>query len=261
MSKALAIDLDGTLLAGEDLSPRNRDAVKRASESGYHIIIATARWRQVGQHIMDQIGIEEVPMIACSGAQVYCIETGRDIFDKRLPIDFVRELYDICNSNRCIATATVNSHTWFRIDPKPEPEYITEAMRWVPALPDPDEAPRIATVQGSGTIALVREMHKDWQDQVNIFDSVGPSGRIVITITARGADKGIALDKTCEHLSIDNESVIAFGDSENDIEMFRRAGRSVAMGQADDELKDAATHVTTANTEDGVALFIENELL
>ena len=48
---ALAIDLDGTLLVGESLSRRNRDAVKAASEAGYHVIIATARWRQLAQRI------------------------------------------------------------------------------------------------------------------------------------------------------------------------------------------------------------------
>ena len=52
-----------------------------------------------------------------------------------------------------------------------------------------------------------------------------------------------------------------FGDADNDIEMFRRAGNSVAMGQADDAVKQAASHVTTANTEDGVAEFIESQLL
>ena len=44
--KALAIDLDGTLLVGESLSERNRNAVKLASDAGFKVIIATARWRQ-----------------------------------------------------------------------------------------------------------------------------------------------------------------------------------------------------------------------
>ena len=40
---ALAIDLDGTLLVGEDLTARNRDAVAAAHAAGFAIIIATAR--------------------------------------------------------------------------------------------------------------------------------------------------------------------------------------------------------------------------
>jgi hydroxymethylpyrimidine pyrophosphatase-like HAD family hydrolase len=41
--KELAIDLDGTLLAGESLSERNRQAVAAAYKKGYQIFIATAR--------------------------------------------------------------------------------------------------------------------------------------------------------------------------------------------------------------------------
>ena len=49
--KALAIDLDGTLLVGDDLSERNRVAVKAAHDAGFEIIIATARWRHMAQRI------------------------------------------------------------------------------------------------------------------------------------------------------------------------------------------------------------------
>ena len=57
----------------------------------------------------------------------------------------------------------------------------------------------------------------------------------------------------CNHLGITTDQVVAFGDSENDIEMFRAAGASVAMGQADEHTKAVATHVTGRNDEAGVA--------
>ncbi len=264
--QALAIDLDGTLLVGESLSNRNRDAVRRAFDAGIHVIIATARWRQMAERIAVEIGLHHTPIIACSGAQVYCTEISQDIYDTRLPTDFVEQLYGICNEHRCIASATVDAHTWLKIDKKPPAEFLSDELRWVEQLPtqDPNPAhlPRIATVQGSSTIELVRELHeRDFADQVNIFDSIGPSGKTVITITAKAADKGIALQKACDHLDIHHDSVVAFGDAGNDIEMFKIAGQSVAMGQADDSVKQAATHVTTHNEDDGVAEFIEQNLL
>lgn len=258
---ALAIDLDGTLLVGESLSSRNRNAVKNASDAGYHVIIATARWRQLAQRIAAEIGLEAVPIIACSGAQVFCTEIAEDIFDERLPAAFVEALYEICNENRCIASATVNAHTWLKIDKKPADEFLSDELKWVAALPLESDLPRIATVQGSETITKVRELHSQWTDEINLFDSIGPTGRIVITITAKSADKGTALIRACEHLSIQPSEVIAFGDADNDIEMFKRAGRSVAMGQADELVKQAATDITAANTDDGVARFIEQMLL
>ena len=251
--KALAIDLDGTLLVGENLSERNRQAVAAAYKKGYHIVIATARWRQLAEGIAQQIGLKGLPIITCSGAQVYCPKTSSDIYDTRLPLEFVERLYGICNENRCIASATVDSHTWLKVEPEPPQGSLSAELRWVSALSASAELPRIATVQGGGTIGMVRELHKKgFQNLVNVFDSIGPGGRTVITITAKDADKGIALKKACDHLGI---------KPSEDIAMFELAGKSVAMGQADDRIKSAADHVTATNENDGVAEFIESRLL
>ena len=261
-SKALAIDLDGTLLIGEKLTVRNRDAVRKARDVGYQIIIATARWRQMAERIAAEIGLVDPVIIACSGAQVYDSKSQQDMFDTRLPEAFVQPFFDICNSNRCIASATVDSHSLLKLDQEPAKEFLTEELHWVANFPEADTSPRIATVQGSATIALVRELHQQaFQDKINIFDSVGPSGKIVITITSSNADKGIALDAACRQLKIDAANVTAFGDADNDLRMFSFAGRSVAMGQANDQVKKAADHVTSTNLEDGVAEFIERNLV
>ncbi len=261
--KALAIDLDGTLLVGETLSERNRLAVKGAADAGFNIIIATARWRQMAERICHTIGLEKQPVIACSGAQVYSTREARDIYDTRLPETFVMEFFNLCNSNYCIASATVDSRTWLKLDQRPSAEYLSDELDWMEQFPTRlDELPRIATVQGSATIAMVKTIQqKHFADSVNIFDSVGPTGKIIITITARAADKGIALSKACDYLSLSTAQVIAFGDADNDIQMFRCAGTAVAMGQADARVRQAATHVTGDNTADGVAEFIERELL
>ncbi|WP_324608429.1 HAD family hydrolase [Collinsella ihumii] len=49
------------------------------------------------------------------------------------------------------------------------------------------------------------------------------------------------------------EECVAFGDGGNDISMFRCVGTSVAMGNASDEVKAAASHVTPHVDEDGIA--------
>lgn len=260
--EALAIDLDGTLLVGENLSSRNRDAVRKVFDSGRKVVIATARWRHMAERIAEEIGLDGMPVIACSGAQVYSRKQEIDVFDERLPAGFVNQLFDICNSHRCIATATLDNHSWLKLDQKPPAEYLGDGVEWVQQLPLSDELPRIATVQGRDTIALVRALQEEqYADSVSIYDSIGPSGKTVITITSQAANKGIALKEACGYLGVDPDAVIAFGDADNDIEMFRVAGTSVAMGQAEDALKSAADHITGPHDEDGVAVFIEDNLL
>jgi 5-amino-6-(5-phospho-D-ribitylamino)uracil phosphatase len=95
---------------------------------------------------------------------------------------------------------------------------------------------------------------------VHIFDSIGPTGKVIVTITSKAASKGAALRAACAHLEIAPRDVIAFGDAENDVEMFRVAGRSVAMGNAVDAVKRAATTVTARNDEAGVARAIDRLL-
>jgi hydroxymethylpyrimidine pyrophosphatase-like HAD family hydrolase len=51
------------------------------------------------------------------------------------------------------------------------------------------------------------------------------------------------------------------GDQRNDLPMFARAGLAIAMGQAPEEVRAAAAHVTRANDEDGVAAAIDEVLL
>lgn len=258
--KALAIDLDGTLLIGEDLPPEHRRAVAEAAAAGMDIIIATARWRQMAERIAREVGISK-PIIACSGAQVR-MPDGRDVFDHRLPEEFVSDLYEICNDERCIATITVEENVVIKLDGEPDKSLLPDELKWVPKLePSVHHSPRIAAIQGTAVNERIKsELGPRYLESVNIYDSIGPSGKIVITITAKAANKGEALRTACQHIDVDLDSVLAFGDAQNDIEMFRVAGGSVAMGQADDEVKAAATIVTDANTEDGVAKVIDRLL-
>ncbi|MCR9279192.1 MAG: HAD-IIB family hydrolase [Pseudomonadaceae bacterium] len=256
-AKALVFDLDGTLLVGEDLPGANADALVRASKSGLHIMIATARWRQMAQKIMAEVGVTG-PAIACSGAQVYDSVSQRDLFDERLPEAFVQELYALCDEERCVATVTVSDRTLIKLDGQPDPSLLSEEMYWVPKLAGADPSlPRVAAIQGSNANARIRaELEPKWKDEVHFKDSIGPTGKIIVAITAAAATKGAALGAACTHLNIQPSAVIAFGDADNDIDMFAAAGQSVAMGQAEAHVKAAASVVTRRHDEDGVAYAI-----
>ncbi len=259
--KALAIDLDGTLLVGERVPGDNIVAVQAARDAGYRIIIATARWHQMAVRIGELIGIED-PVIACSGAQVHLPKEHRDIFDERLPEDFVAALYDLCDAERCVATVTAGNEVLLKLDGEPDRAQMMPEMRWVPRLAGASTTlPRVAAIQGSRVNARIREeLEPVFADRVHFFDSIGPTGKLILTITSATASKGEALKAACRHIGLRSTDVVAFGDAENDLEMFRVAGASVAMGQADDEVKKHATAVTVRNDEAGVARAIEKLL-
>lgn len=72
-------------------------------------------------------------------------------------------------------------------------------------------------------------------------------------ISTNTATKGNALRMFSERMGIDAEETMAFGDSQNDISMIRAAGIGVAMGNATEDVKEAADYVTGTNEENGVA--------
>jgi hydroxymethylpyrimidine pyrophosphatase-like HAD family hydrolase len=57
------------------------------------------------------------------------------------------------------------------------------------------------------------------------------------------------------------KNVMAVGDSLNDLAMIKEAGLGVAMGNAQDTVKEAAAWVTSTNNEDGVAKAIQKWVL
>jgi len=72
--------------------------------------------------------------------------------------------------------------------------------------------------------------------------------------------KASGLAVLAESLGIKREEIIAIGDNINDMLMLEYAGLGVAMGNAQETVKNRADYVTAGNDEDGIALFVEKLL-
>lgn len=73
-----------------------------------------------------------------------------------------------------------------------------------------------------------------------------------VDVIPAGGGKAIGIEKALEHYGIDKSETIAFGDGENDVDMFRTVGTAVAMGNACRAAREAAHHVTDAVDDDGI---------
>ncbi len=96
-----------------------------------------------------------------------------------------------------------------------------------------------------------RERLKKWDMRLTAFsqgETRGYSGEI----TKAAFDKGLAVRYLSGYLDIPIEDTIAIGDSENDKSMLQAAGIGIAMGNATDNVKEAADDVTGSVDEDGV---------
>ena len=79
----------------------------------------------------------------------------------------------------------------------------------------------------------------------------------LVEISAAGVTKAAGLAWYCDRLGVTAADVLAFGDMPNDVPMLTWAGRGVAVANAHPAVLAVADEVTTANTEDGVAAYLE----
>ncbi len=84
------------------------------------------------------------------------------------------------------------------------------------------------------------------------LDVVLSDSQYAYHVNSKGVDKGTGFQKAMEMLSVDTSDVIAMGDSSTDIPLFKKAGISVALGNAFDDVKAEATLITNASSGDGV---------
>ena len=88
---------------------------------------------------------------------------------------------------------------------------------------------------------------------LNLFMQTKLHGDILM----KECNKAIGIKKMLEYLHLTDWPSFGFGDSPNDIDMFRAVNTSIAMGHAPTEVKKAASYITGTFEEDGVFEFLE----
>ena len=78
------------------------------------------------------------------------------------------------------------------------------------------------------------------------------SGADWVDIMRPGANKGKALIRLQEHLGINREQTMAFGDYLNDAELLDAAGHSYAVANAHPSIRARARHIAPSNVDEGV---------
>ena len=107
---------------------------------------------------------------------------------------------------------------------------------------------------------IIRDPQATSEDFVRLAEELGLHGTDYVVgwtawldLAPVGVTKASGLQYVVDRLGLTAADVLAIGDGRNDIEMLRWAGRGVAMGQAVQQVIDAADDVTDLVSEDGAA--------
>jgi Cof subfamily protein (haloacid dehalogenase superfamily) len=263
----LALDLDGTLL-GRDLriSPRCREAIRRAQECGVTVLLASARPpRSMVRYLRD---LElATPLISYNGALVWDPDGGASLHHRPLPIEAARSLVAFLRRRDPLLNISLECANRWYIDAMTEEirraveEYEVEPPHGVACLDQMlASGETVSKVLFRGDAALAAEIEAALPAELTRELHITTSGNFFCEVMCEGATKAAAITWTRERLCL-NGGVVAIGDSPNDIPMLLAADLGVAMGNAAPSVIAAADVVTDANDADGVAVAIERWIL
>jgi Cof subfamily protein (haloacid dehalogenase superfamily) len=79
----------------------------------------------------------------------------------------------------------------------------------------------------------------------------------IIEMIPSNVSKATALQWICKELDVEMRNIVAFGDSENDLDMLKQVGLGVAVANAFENVKAAADYVTASNDDSGMAKVLQ----
>jgi Cof subfamily protein (haloacid dehalogenase superfamily) len=105
------------------------------------------------------------------------------------------------------------------------------------------------------------ELEKHLSDELYLEKSKGAFGGDIGLIINKGATKWNGIKELSKYYKIGIENIISFGDNENDLDMTKNCGIGIAVGNGIEEIKNIAKYVCETNEDDGVAKWLEKNIL
>ncbi len=264
--KLLALDLDETLLnENYRVSQRNREAVQKAVQKGIMVTIATGRIFRSALPYARELQVD-LPLVTYHGALIKKV-SGEVLMHRSIPGELTLDILNMAEEEGFYINLFLDDRLYIKEE--------NESARYYKSI-----ASIPAEVVGSLPSFFLREKKEptkmsiiskdeDYLDELRnlLLHSYAPELSVMqsrpffLEIIHSGASKGQALSYLAQMDNIRPEEIVAIGDSYNDIDMLQFAGLGVAMANAPEEVKRSADVIAGTNTEDGVALFMEEYLL
>ncbi|MCA0969609.1 Cof-type HAD-IIB family hydrolase [Halobacillus litoralis] len=260
----IALDLDGTLLTDEKvISPKTKETVLRAMDEGHIVVIATGRPHRASINYYHELGLQ-TPMVNFNGALIHHPTDHKwDALHSPMSVRTAHQIIEACQ-NLGVRNILAEVKDEVYLD-----QYDEEIMSIFQTKNDPIHVGQLqANLKSDPTsilihpeeskISLLRSQLDEHAELIDHRKWGAPYH--VIEIVKSGLSKAVGLEKISRYFDIPENRIIAFGDEDNDLEMLDYAGVGVAMGNAINELKDVANHITLTNEEDGIGEFLSDYL-
>ena len=248
-------DVDGTLLTKDKtLTDGAKGAVRRLHEAGIGFTITSSRPTIGMRFLIEPLQIT-LPIGAFNGSCIVDPQL-KPIEQHLIPVPATQRALDVL-SEYGADIWLFTSDLW--LTRNGDGEYVPHEKRAIRADPTivADFTPYLASackiVGASADAALLQRCEAAMQQALGSQATAVRSQSYYLDVTPPGCNKGTFVQTIATRLGIPLDAVATIGDMQNDLAMFRTSGLSFAMGNATDDVKKVATHVTASNEDEGFA--------
>jgi Cof subfamily protein (haloacid dehalogenase superfamily) len=254
-------DIDGTLItSNHEVTEATKKAAAKLYERGIALSLASSRPPRSIVPLADQLELRG-PFAAFNGALV--VKRDGEVLARSIISAATTARIRLIADEFGLAVWLYDEVDWWapRRDPFVDREEHTSGFS--PRIDGYDEKAKtdVNKLTVVGKPEFVAQAEQRALAELGSQVSASKSKPRFLDVTAHGIHKGTVVVRLAQLLNIPTERVAVIGDGPNDIEMFKQAGVSIAMGQAVDEVKEAATYLTSSNDDEGWARGIEQNVL
>ena len=269
--RLIALDLDGTTLNSQGkVSPYTKEILEKAIQKGIHVVIASGRaLSAIPEDVLNIRGLEYI--ITSNGSSIFELSDSRRIYANDMKPGVVMSVLAIMRDTHFPFEVFIGGHAYtmqayfdcptdFDV-PERMNNYVRTTRTPVSDMPD-------FILKHCDDIEGIDMIVPDQTQKQQVIAALSKISNLYITssesyyieMASGSVSKASALQALAAQFHITPEQVMAFGDSDNDIELLSYAGCGVAMQNATANLLKAASAVTRSNNEDGVAFYVESFL-
>ncbi|MDO4664418.1 MAG: Cof-type HAD-IIB family hydrolase [Erysipelotrichaceae bacterium] len=267
--RLIVMDIDGTLVNSQrQLTQRTKEALIRLEEHGICLALASGRPYKGLVQLAKELKMDEYEgiLISSNGARAEILPSRTVRFENAIPTELAQEVLEhlkqfevypmieegdyMLVNNVYQNEITCKGQKMNIIDYEAhsngfllkESHDLVKSVNFSPA--------KILTAGSDDYLqAHYQDMEAPFKDRLDCMFTAP----FYFEYTAKDTNKGAAIDS----LGYEKEQIVAIGDAQNDLPMFKKAGIKIAMGNAVDQLKAAADIVVDDNNNDGIGKWIE----
>jgi Cof subfamily protein (haloacid dehalogenase superfamily) len=257
-------DVDGTLVTSEkQLTEASVGAVRRLGERGIRFTVTSSRPPFGLRMLVHRLALKE-PLGAFNGACL--VQPDLTIVSQHsIPAAVAIRAIEMLQGFK-VGIWLFSAQHWWLTDPNGD--YVERERRTVAAEPNvvSDYKPYAAVLSKivgvSHDFDHLAEIEREMKAALADAASVARSQRYYLDITPSGLNKGSVVDALSQRLAIPRAQIVTIGDMDNDVSMFTKSGLSIAVGNASEAARAAASVVCDrTNDQDGFAEAVDRFVL